>query len=628
MNSTTPLITTSSPLPTSPLPSLDIILGIICFLTAAVGVLGNLFVMKHFLVQKLDLPTLIYRLISFNDLITTLTVIPNGVSLVRDLGAEILTKTLDHEEHERQRAIEEAVEDMRLSGERAKAIALEKLSKKCARIQEQCLEDLQGRCDLAQQQALQANSEMWQGKLDTAVKFEKDYGERRLEETLAKVNKAADSERETAVAVAREEEKETAKGQLADLEEKMTGEREAEVERLNQEKREALAELEGKLRVEMEKRVVEAISKTEAEAMERLTAVKIDHDNEDSIESSDMAEFDPYGVTQTYTHNSILNLGAEILTKTLDHEEHERQRAIEEAVEDMRLSGERAKAIALEKLSKKCARIQEQCLEDLQGRCDLAQQQALQANSESWQGRLDTAVKFEKDYGERRLEETLAKVNKAADSERETAVVVARKEEKETAKGQLADLKEKMTGEREAEVERLNQEKREALAELEGKLRVEMEKRVVEAIAKTEAEAMERLTAVKIDHDNEISRYKVAVQSEKEETERVRLKLEAEAHARVAAEDRLKDVKEEFKYFINSLPGHENSCYNAEGGARCAPHVRAPVGRSPHRRGLRGQGGFQPIFLYFFEWTIHKTTQNSCFFQTKNTKRYKKIMKF
>ena len=45
-------------------------------------------------------------------------------------------------------------------------------------------------------------------------------------------------------------------------------------------KREALAELEGKLRVEMEKRVVEAISKTEAEAMERLTAVKIDHDNE------------------------------------------------------------------------------------------------------------------------------------------------------------------------------------------------------------------------------------------------------------------------------------------------------------------------------------------------------------
>jgi len=30
------------------------------------------------------------------------------------------------------------------------------------------------------------------------------------------------------------------------------------------------------------------------------------------------------------------------------------------------------------------------------------------------------------------------------------------------------------------------------------------------------------------------------------------------------------------------------------------------------------------IFLYFFVWTIHKTTQNSCFFPDK---KYKKIQK-
>ena len=196
------------------------------------------------------------------------------------MGAEILTKTLDHEEHERQRAIEEAVEAMRVSGERSKALALEKLSKKCARQQEQALEDLQGRCELAQQEALQANSDDWQNKMDTAVKFEKDYSDRRLEETLNKVNRAADDEKEKAVATARAEEQETAKGQLADLEKKMLEEKETEVTKLNQEHREALAELEGRLRVEMEKRVTEAISKTEAEAMERLTKVKIDHDSE------------------------------------------------------------------------------------------------------------------------------------------------------------------------------------------------------------------------------------------------------------------------------------------------------------------------------------------------------------
>lgn len=50
------------------------------------------------------------------------------------LGAEILTKTIDHEEHERQRAIEDAIENTRLAGEEAKIIALEKLSRKCSKV--------------------------------------------------------------------------------------------------------------------------------------------------------------------------------------------------------------------------------------------------------------------------------------------------------------------------------------------------------------------------------------------------------------------------------------------------------------------------------------------------------------
>ena len=100
------------------------------------------------------------------------------------MGAEILTKTLDHEEHERTRAIEDAIESTRVAGVEDKMAALDKLSRKCARVQQQAVEDLQGRCDLAQEQELERNSAEWKEKLETAVKFEKEYSDRRLDENL------------------------------------------------------------------------------------------------------------------------------------------------------------------------------------------------------------------------------------------------------------------------------------------------------------------------------------------------------------------------------------------------------------------------------------------------------------
>jgi len=276
------------------------------------------------------------------------------------------------------------------------------------------------------------------------------------------------------------------------------------------------------------------------------------------------AEFDPYGVTQAYTHHSVLTLGAEILTKTIDHEEHERQRAIEDAIERTRLAGEEAKAIALDKLSRKCAKAQKKALEDLQGRCDLAMEEAVDENTAEWKDNLETAVKFEKDYSDRRLAENLARVAECAAADQEKAVAEARVEEKEIAKQQLADLRKVKEKEQEDAITKLKEEHRSALAELESKLGVEKDREVSAAISATEQQALDRLTKVKIDHDNEISKYKATVVKEQEHTEEVKLKLEQETHNRVLAEDRLKDVKEEFRYFINSLPGHENSSYNAE----------------------------------------------------------------
>lgn len=58
------------------------------------------------------------------------------------LGSEILTKTLDHEEHERLRAIEDAIERTRLMGENSKILALEKLARKDAAIMAENLKDL------------------------------------------------------------------------------------------------------------------------------------------------------------------------------------------------------------------------------------------------------------------------------------------------------------------------------------------------------------------------------------------------------------------------------------------------------------------------------------------------------
>lgn len=65
-------------------------------------------------------------------------------------------------------------------------MALEKLSRKCARAQEQALVDLQGRCDLAKEEALERNSEEWKKKMESSVTFEKDYSDRRLDENLTR----------------------------------------------------------------------------------------------------------------------------------------------------------------------------------------------------------------------------------------------------------------------------------------------------------------------------------------------------------------------------------------------------------------------------------------------------------
>lgn len=277
-----------------------------------------------------------------------------------------------------------------------------------------------------------------------------------------------------------------------------------------------------------------------------------------------MAEFDPYGVTQAYTHQSVLTLGSEILTKTLDHEEHERQRAIEDAIERTRIAGENAKAIALEKLARKAAKQLKQGLEDLQARCDLTQEESLEKNSKQWADKLEAAVLFEKDYSDRRLAETLEKVKKSSVKLREGAVAAARIEERDVAKLQLEELRKDKEKEREEAITKLKEEHRNELAELESRLNLERDRAVSQAITEAESSALERITKIKIDHDDEISRYKKAVSEEQITTENVRLELEKETHARVLAEDRLMDVKEEFKYFINSLPGHAHGCYNAE----------------------------------------------------------------
>ena len=51
----------------------------------------------------------------------------------------------------------------------------------------------------------------------------------------------------------------------------------------------------------------------------------------------------------------------------------------------------------------------------------------------------------------------------------------------------------------------MQEEQRSALAERESRVKGEKDREVSSAIAKTEQEALDRLTKVKIDHDNEVS---------------------------------------------------------------------------------------------------------------------------
>ena len=52
-----------------------------------------------------------------------------------------------------------------------------------------------------------------------------------------------------------------------------------------------MAELESRLKVEKDREVSAAIAKTEQEALDRLTKVKIDHDNEVNIARNSMKQF-------------------------------------------------------------------------------------------------------------------------------------------------------------------------------------------------------------------------------------------------------------------------------------------------------------------------------------------------
>ena len=61
---------------------LDVFLGIVCVVFISMGIPGNLILFKHFLKQKKDLPTILYLLISFNDLLTTTTVVPSAISFI------------------------------------------------------------------------------------------------------------------------------------------------------------------------------------------------------------------------------------------------------------------------------------------------------------------------------------------------------------------------------------------------------------------------------------------------------------------------------------------------------------------------------------------------------------------
>ena len=82
MNNTTNATDAGHGLKTQNIFLLDVILGVICFVFISVGVPGNLVVIRHFSRQRKDLPTVLYLLISSNDLVITSTVLPSALSFV------------------------------------------------------------------------------------------------------------------------------------------------------------------------------------------------------------------------------------------------------------------------------------------------------------------------------------------------------------------------------------------------------------------------------------------------------------------------------------------------------------------------------------------------------------------
>ena len=75
----------TTPAPLYPfIPSVDYFLSGVCFMCVVVGVPANLATLLYFTRQKKDLPTRLYLVLSFVDIITCLTVIPTGLSFAMD----------------------------------------------------------------------------------------------------------------------------------------------------------------------------------------------------------------------------------------------------------------------------------------------------------------------------------------------------------------------------------------------------------------------------------------------------------------------------------------------------------------------------------------------------------------
>ncbi|XP_006815474.1 uncharacterized protein C6orf163-like [Saccoglossus kowalevskii] len=260
---------------------------------------------------------------------------------------------------------------------------------------------------------------------------------------------------------------------------------------------------------------------------------------------------------QEYAHTTIVRIGDTIHKDLLDELENDKKQTIEAAKAAVWQEAEQIKADALEK-SRQYAKIdREKAINNLKKVHEKAlKEEALRVEGEMQKLTIDQ-VTAEREMGEKKVTQAIAKTKNEGVLAKTKAVREARCEEKKIAKD-AAEILAKQVAQREEETaKRVAEEKQKALKELQDKLVREKERAVSETMNRERKVAAAEVASIKAAHSQQVNYLEYQIRTHyinHQEALKEITRLEKE---KAQLQEEYTELKQEFQSFINKSSGFE-----------------------------------------------------------------------